>query len=97
MQFACTQCHARFQISDSKVGPRGAKVQCKRCGHPIIVRRGGESEPVPDVPIFSLPPSLSHLAQPAAPAAPQAAPAAAPDETESTQVLDNPLAQLAAA
>jgi predicted Zn finger-like uncharacterized protein len=89
MQFACTQCNARFQIADAKVGPRGVKVPCKRCGHTIIVRRGAGAEAVPDVPIFSLPPSLAHLAQAGA-----AAPA--PDEGESTQVLDNPLAQQAA-
>ncbi|MBM4378104.1 MAG: zinc-ribbon domain-containing protein [Deltaproteobacteria bacterium] len=92
MQFACSQCNARFQIADAKVGPRGVKVPCKRCGHTIIVKRNAEAEPSPDVPIFILPPSLAHLAQPAAGPAPRP-----PEEGESTQVLDNPLAQQAEA
>lgn len=43
MKFSCDSCSAQYQISSEKLGPRGAKVRCKRCGHMIIVR----PEPVP--------------------------------------------------
>src|SRR5271165_4950579 len=39
MRFACDSCRAQYNISDEKVGPRGVKVRCKKCGHVIHVRR----------------------------------------------------------
>src|SRR5271169_6292829 len=39
MRFACDSCRAQYMISDEKVGPRGVKVRCKKCGHVIHVRR----------------------------------------------------------
>ena len=45
MRFVCDSCRAQYMISDEKVGPRGVKVRCKKCGHVIHVRRpdtGGE-------------------------------------------------------
>ncbi|MCP4502838.1 MAG: DUF4339 domain-containing protein [Deltaproteobacteria bacterium] len=38
MKFSCDQCGASFMISDDKLGERGVKVRCKRCGESIIVR-----------------------------------------------------------
>jgi predicted Zn finger-like uncharacterized protein len=38
MKFECDSCHAQYMIADEKVGKRGVKVKCKRCGHVIIVR-----------------------------------------------------------
>jgi predicted Zn finger-like uncharacterized protein len=91
MQFACSKCNARFQIADSKVGPRGVKVPCKRCGNSIVVRRNADADAAPEVPIFTMPGSL------AMPSLANAPPPPEPDEGESTQVLDNPLAAEAAA
>jgi predicted Zn finger-like uncharacterized protein len=39
MRFVCDSCHAQYMISDDKVGARGVKVRCKKCGHVIFVRR----------------------------------------------------------
>ena len=38
MKFVCDQCKAQYQIADEKVGPRGVKVKCKKCGHIIVVK-----------------------------------------------------------
>lgn len=39
MRFVCDSCRAQYMISDEKVGARGVKVRCKKCGHVIHVRR----------------------------------------------------------
>lgn len=39
MRFVCDSCRAQYMISDDKVGARGVKVRCKKCGHVILVRR----------------------------------------------------------
>jgi len=39
MRFACDSCRAQYNIADEKVGERGVKVRCKKCGHVIHVRR----------------------------------------------------------
>ena len=39
MRFVCDSCRAQYMISDEKVGSRGVKVRCKKCGHVIHVRR----------------------------------------------------------
>ena len=39
MRFVCDSCQAQYMISDDKLGAKGAKVRCKRCGHVILVRR----------------------------------------------------------
>ena len=38
MRFSCDSCRAQYNIADEKVGPRGVKVRCKKCGHVIHVR-----------------------------------------------------------
>ncbi|MCG3173216.1 MAG: hypothetical protein GMKNLPBB_01394 [Myxococcota bacterium] len=38
MIFACDSCGAQYKIEDTKVGNRGVRVKCKRCGHMIVVR-----------------------------------------------------------
>lgn len=42
MRFVCDSCRAQYMISDDKVGAKGVKVRCKKCGYVIWVRR---SEP----------------------------------------------------
>ncbi|HZH04234.1 MAG TPA: AgmX/PglI C-terminal domain-containing protein [Myxococcaceae bacterium] len=39
MRFVCDSCRAQYMISDDKVGPKGVKVRCKKCGFVILVRR----------------------------------------------------------
>ncbi|MGF1511940.1 MAG: GYF domain-containing protein [Myxococcota bacterium] len=48
MRFACDQCGAKYQVADHKVGPRGAKVRCKKCGHVNILRPKPPEEDVSD-------------------------------------------------
>ncbi len=37
MKFVCDDCGTQYLISDEKVGPKGVKIRCKRCGNIIIV------------------------------------------------------------
>ena len=39
MKFLCDQCQAQYMIADEKVGPKGVKVRCKKCGHIISVSK----------------------------------------------------------
>ncbi|EAU62350.1 MJ0042-type zinc finger domain-containing protein, partial [Stigmatella aurantiaca] len=41
MRFVCDSCRAQYMISDDKVGAKGVKVRCKKCGHVILVRPAG--------------------------------------------------------
>jgi predicted Zn finger-like uncharacterized protein len=45
MKFSCDQCSAQYMIADEKVGTRGVKVKCKKCGHVIVVRPAAVPEP----------------------------------------------------
>ncbi len=47
MRFVCDSCRAQYMISDDKVGAKGVKVRCKKCGYNIVVRPTG-SEPAKD-------------------------------------------------
>ena len=82
MRFVCDSCRAQYMISDEKVGAKGVKVRCKKCGYVILVRR-------PDA--AGAPASAS--AGP--PMLEEAFPPAPPDEDDggegSTQVISNPL------
>src|SRR5689334_7262107 len=40
MKFVCDSCQAQYLIADEKVGARGVKVKCKKCGNVIIIRPG---------------------------------------------------------
>lgn len=39
MKFSCDQCQAQYMIADEKVGPKGVKVRCKKCGNIISVTK----------------------------------------------------------
>lgn len=43
MRFVCDSCRAQYMISDDKIGPKGVKLRCKKCGHTILVRPAGAS------------------------------------------------------
>jgi len=38
MRFSCDQCGAQYAIADEKVGDKGVRVRCKKCGNIITVR-----------------------------------------------------------
>jgi len=57
MIVACSACSARFRVADEKVGPRGARIRCTRCGQTFAV-----SPPPP-------PPTPAPVAPPERPAA----------------------------
>ncbi|HVE82125.1 MAG TPA: MJ0042-type zinc finger domain-containing protein, partial [Myxococcales bacterium] len=51
MRFVCDSCRAQYMISDDKVGAKGVKVRCKKCGYVILVRRAdGETTQVAPIP-----------------------------------------------
>ncbi len=45
MRFTCEKCNAQYMISDEKVGAKGVRVRCKKCGNIVTVRPKSESEP----------------------------------------------------
>jgi predicted Zn finger-like uncharacterized protein len=47
MRFVCDSCRAQYMISDEKVGAKGVKVRCKKCGYVILVRRPQDVPPPP--------------------------------------------------
>ncbi len=48
MRFVCDSCRAQYMISDDKVGAKGVKVRCKKCGYNIVVRPAGAVAPKED-------------------------------------------------
>src|SRR4051812_12074608 len=51
MRFVCDSCRAQYMISDDKVGAKGVKVRCKKCGYVILVRKAdGETTQVAPMP-----------------------------------------------
>ncbi len=51
MRFVCESCRAQYMINDEKVGLKGVKVRCRKCGYVILVKRGGE--PSAKAPVIS--------------------------------------------
>ena len=39
MRFVCESCRAQYMINDEKVGPKGVKVRCRKCGYVIHVKK----------------------------------------------------------
>ena len=50
MKFFCDNCSTQYLISDDKIGPRGVKVRCKRCGNVIILRKDSQAQDQPAQP-----------------------------------------------
>lgn len=50
MIVACSSCSARFRVADEKVGPRGARIRCTRCGQTFAVSPAQPPTPVPVAP-----------------------------------------------
>ncbi|HZI10987.1 MAG TPA: adventurous gliding motility protein GltJ [Myxococcus sp.] len=73
MRFVCDSCRAQYMISDDKVGPKGVKVRCKKCGHTITVRPAGAQagkEPASEPASPPLPaPAINGVGKEAEPAA----------------------------
>lgn len=49
MIVSCPSCQARFRVADEKVGPKGSRARCARCGSIILVPPPSAS-PVPEAP-----------------------------------------------
>lgn len=47
MIVACSACSARFRVADEKVGPRGARIRCTRCGQTFAVMHAPPTPPPP--------------------------------------------------
>lgn len=45
MRFVCDNCRAQYMISDDKIGAKGVKIRCKKCGKQIVVRPAGAAAP----------------------------------------------------
>lgn len=58
MIVACTACGARFRVAEGKIGPRGARVRCSRCGTTFAV--APENPPAAPPPPASQPPAPPH-------------------------------------
>ena len=39
MKFSCEKCGANYLLPDEKIGERGVRVRCKKCGHINLVQR----------------------------------------------------------
>ena len=61
MRFVCESCQAQYMISEDKLGPKGARVKCKKCGHVIVLRKTenppAESAPAEVAPAAAPPPA----------------------------------------
>src|SRR5512137_3017145 len=47
MIVACSACSTRFRVADQKIGPRGARIKCSRCGQTFSVAAPPPAEPTP--------------------------------------------------
>ncbi len=86
MRFVCDSCRAQYMISDEKVGPKGVKVRCKKCGYVILVKKADANGHG-----ASAHTANAHATK--APPAPQAPVPLSndPDDALATQVMNNPL------
>ncbi len=44
MKFLCPNCKAKYQIADEKIGGRTLKMDCRKCGHSIVIRADGTED-----------------------------------------------------
>ena len=44
MVIVCEKCDTRFQLDDSRVPAKGARVRCSRCKHAFFVKHPGRGE-----------------------------------------------------
>lgn len=64
MIVACSACSARFRVADEKVGPRGARIRCTRCGQTFAVMH---PPPPAQQPPTQPPPTPAPVARPEPP------------------------------
>lgn len=44
----CENCQAKFKLADDKIGPKGAKLKCKKCGNVFVVRPPSKEDQAAD-------------------------------------------------
>jgi predicted Zn finger-like uncharacterized protein len=70
MIILCTRCQAKFRVADEKIGPRGAKVRCSKCGNVFAVHRDAGAMPGAAPAAFAAP-APAHRAPPLSSSAPR--------------------------
>jgi predicted Zn finger-like uncharacterized protein len=55
MRFVCDSCRAQYMISDEKVGAKGVKVRCKKCGFVITVRKSEPANELAETQVMTTP------------------------------------------
>ncbi len=75
MRFVCESCRAQYMINDDKVGPKGVKVRCRKCGYVILVKKTDGAGKAPAAAGSHAPVAMSND----------------PDDALATQVMQNPL------
>ena len=70
MKFLCPSCKAKYQIADEKIGGRTLKMDCRRCGHAIVIKGDAPeaADVVDDAPPEAPAPSAHASRAPARPA-----------------------------
>jgi len=43
MKIVCDSCQAKYSIADEKIQGKAFKIRCKKCGHIIVVKTGGDA------------------------------------------------------
>jgi predicted Zn finger-like uncharacterized protein len=43
MKIVCDACQAKYSIADEKIQGKAFKIRCKKCGHIIVVKTGGDA------------------------------------------------------
>jgi predicted Zn finger-like uncharacterized protein len=71
MIILCTRCQAKFRVADEKIGPRGAKVRCSKCGNVFGVHRDAGAMPAA-APAAVAAPAAARRAPPLRSSAPRA-------------------------
>jgi predicted Zn finger-like uncharacterized protein len=69
MIILCTRCQAKFRVADEKIGPRGAKVRCSKCGNVFGIHRDAGPLPPEDGAAAPPPPATRRGTPPRAPVA----------------------------
>ena len=90
MIVTCSSCHARFRVPDGRIGPKGARIRCSRCG--TVFAAAGAPAAVESSAEVAAPPRPSLPTQPGPPPGGLAGPPAFPPAPAFEIPLDDPFA-----